>query len=241
MNKLIGISDEEANNTMADVEFAKRKAAEAALSYIDPDQLLGVGTGSTVSCFIEAMILNKVFPAAAIPTSAVTEKLLLEAGIKITQHEEANQLIPVYIDSADFIDYSGRAIKGGGGAHRIEKQVACSSRTWVCIIDESKLIDQWQEPFPLPLEIIPTEYNQVAAQVKAMGGRLIRRISAKADSGNLLADIHEIDLTGDLKELEIAIERIPGVAACGIFAIRKADIILVGSSDGTVILIEPGR
>ncbi|MDW7740513.1 MAG: ribose 5-phosphate isomerase A [Bacillota bacterium] len=226
---------------MAEMEFAKRKVAEAALSYIDPDQLLGIGTGSTVSCFIEEMVLSKLFPVAAIPTSLKTEKLLQEAGIKCIRHDQLNQPVPIYIDSADVVDYYGQAIKGGGGAHRIEKKVASLSQTWVCIIDESKLIDQWREPFPLPLEIIPTEYDQVAAQVKAMDGRLVRRFSIKADSGNLLADIHGIDLTGDLKKLEIEIERIPGVAACGIFAKRKADIILVGSSDGTVIPIEPGR
>ena len=257
MNKLIGISAgivghkakqtidlpvtgaERTNNTMADVEFAKRKAAEAALGYIDPDQLLGVGTGTTVSCFIEAMITYKVFPAAAIPTSIATEKLLLEAGVKIIQHKEINQLIPVYIDSADFIDYSGQAIKGGGGAHRIEKQVACLSQTWVCIIDESKLIDNWRDRFSIPLEITPIEYDKVASQVNMMGGHLIQRFSKKADSGNLLAYIHGFDLAVDLKALEKTIEGMPGVLACGLFANRRADIIIVGKSDGSVSHIEP--
>jgi ribose 5-phosphate isomerase A len=220
-------------------EYAKIKAAEAAMAYVKPDQLLGVGTGSTVSYFIEAMTLRKVYPAVAIPTSVATEKLLLEAGIKIIQQKEVNQLIPVYIDSADVIDYSGQAIKGGGGAHRKEKQVASLSQTWVCIVDESKLIDQWCESFPVPLEIIPAEYDQVAAQIKAMGGRLVSRFSIKADSGNLLADIQGLDLNEDLKELEIELERIPGVLACGIFANRRADIIVVGKSDGSVSHIEP--
>lgn len=222
---------------MSKIEYEKIKVAEAALAYVKADQLLGVGTGSTVSYFIEAMNLRKVYPAAAIPTSVNTEKLLLEAGIEIIQHNEVNQLIPFYIDSADVIDYSGQAIKGGGGAHRKEKQVASLSQTWVCIVDESKLIDQWREPFPVPLEIIPTEYDQVAAQVKSMGGRLVRRFSVKADSGNLLADILGFDLAVDLQALEKKIEAMPGVLASGIFAERLADLILVGKSDGTVSTI----
>jgi len=222
---------------MESMKYAKIKAAEAALAYVKTDQLLGVGTGSTVSCFIEAMSLRKINPAAAIPTSVETEKLLLEAGIKIIQLKEVNQLIPVYIDSADVIDYSGQAIKGGGGAHRIEKQVASVSRTWVCIIDESKLIDNWEARFSIPLEIILIEYDKVASQVDMMGGHLIQRLSKKSDSGNLLADIQGFDLAVDLKALEKKIEAIPGVLACGIFADRRADIILSGKSDGNVSTI----
>jgi len=224
---------------MESMKYAKVKAADAALTYVKPRQLLGVGTGSTVSYFIEAMTLRKVYPAAAIPTSVETEKLLLKAGIKIIEHKEVNQLIPLYIDSADVIDYSGQAIKGGGGAHRIEKQVASLSRTWVCIIDESKLIDNWEARFSIPLEIMPIEYDQVASQVDMMGGNLIQRFSKTADSGNLLADIQGFDLAVDLKALEKTIEGIPGVLACGIFANRRADLILVGKSDGSVSHIEP--
>ena len=219
---------------MKNMKYAKTKAAEAALAYVKPDQLLGVGTGSTVSCFVEAMALRKVYPSAAIPTSFETEKLLLEAGIEIIQLKELNQLIPVYIDSADYIDYSGQAIKGGGGAHNIEKQVASVSQNWVCIIDESKLVDNWKARYPIPLEIIPKEYEEVASQVSLMGGHLVQRSGGNADSGNLLAEIQDLDLTRDLKLLEKKIESIPGVVACGIFATRRADVILVGKSNGSV-------
>lgn len=222
---------------MERMKYAKIKAAEAALAYVKYDQLLGVGTGSTISLFIEMMISKKVQPAAAIPTSIKTENLLLEAGIKIIHHKEVDQLIPVYIDSADVIDFSGQAIKGGGGAHRIEKQIASLSRTWVCIIDESKLVNNWRDQFSIPLEILPTEYDKVASQVDLMGGLLVRRFGDKADSGNLLADIQGLDLAVDLQALEKKIEAIPGVLACGIFAERMADIILVGKSDGTVSTI----
>lgn len=222
---------------MERMKYAKIKAAEAALAYVKYDQLLGVGTGSTISLFIEMMISKKVQPAAAIPTSIKTENLLLEAGIKIIHHKEVDQLIPVYIDSADVIDFSGQAIKGGGGAHRIEKQIASLSRTWVCIIDESKLVNNWRDQFSIPLEILPTEYDKVASQVDLMGGLLVRRFGDKADSGNLLADIQGLDLAVDLQALEKKIEAIPGVLACGIFAERMADIILIGKSDGTVSTI----
>ena len=223
---------------MKNMKYAKTKAAEAALAYVKPDQLLGVGTGSTVSCFIEAMALRKVYPSAAIPTSFKTEKLLHEAGINIIQFKELNQLIPVYIDGADFIDYCGQAIKGGGGAHNIEKQVASISQNWVCIIDESKLVDNWKARYPIPLEIIPKEYEDVASQVSLMGGYLFKRAGSIADSGNLLADIQGFDLAVDLKALENKLESIPGVVACGIFATRRADIILVGKSNGSVLPVK---
>ncbi len=226
---------------MKNMKYAKAEVAEAALAYVKSDQLLGVGTGSTVSYLIKAMTLRKVYPSAAIPTSVKTEKLLLEAGIKIIQHKELNQMIPVYIDSADVIDYSGQAIKGGGGAHNIEKQVASVSHSWVCIIDESKLVDNWKDRYSIPLEIIPKECEEVASQISLMGGLLVRRSGSNADSGNLLADIQGLDLAVDLKALEIKIESIPGVLACGIFAKRRADIILVGRSNGAVSTINTLR
>lgn len=224
---------------MDNKEKAKIKAAEAALSYICQDQVLGVGTGSTVSLFIELLAKKKVLPEAIVPTSRQSETQLLKAGFEVVTIDKVTELLPVYVDGADAIDGFGQALKGGGGAHVVEKQVAALSKIWVCIIDESKLINDWQGKNTVSLEITPSEYEAAKYEIATLGGVLVKRSKVISDSGNLLADIHGLDLTMDLCTLENKLEKIPGVQGCGIFAKRRADIILVGRLDATVLTINP--
>jgi len=220
-------------------EKAKMKAAEAALSYICQNQVLGVGSGSTVSLFIDLLAAAKVLPGAAVPASVKTEKQLLIKGFRVIAIEDVESLLPVYVDGADAIDSFGQALKGGGGAHVVEKQVAALSKIWVCIIDESKLINDWRGKNTVSLEITPSEYEAAKYEIAILGGVLVKRSKVISDSGNLLADIHGLDLTMDLCTLENKLEKIPGVLGCGIFAKRRADIILVGRMGGTVTTIIP--
>jgi ribose 5-phosphate isomerase A len=218
----------------------KRAAARAALEYVLPDAVLGVGTGSTVAFFIETLAENRRYPLAVVATSRDTERRVRALGIRVVDLNELEYPIPVYVDGADEVDLRGYAIKGGGGAHAREKRVAMAADTWVCIVDSGKFVERIGRRAPVPLEVEPHLLQEVSAAVEALGGRPVVRDGWRADSGNLLVDVSALDLSEPLAT-ENALEAIPGIVACGIFALRRADLIIVGQVDGSAELIVPER
>jgi len=214
----------------ADAQQAqKQQVAEAALRWVRPDCVLGVGTGSTVNCFIDALAASRIRVEAAVSSSEATTKLLQSHGIEVRDLNFAGTL-DVYIDGADEFDSHRRLIKGGGGALTREKIVAGASRKFVCIVDESKKVGVLGK-FPLPIEVIPMARSFVARQLVAMGGQPELRENFTTDNGNVILDVHNMDLV-DPVAIEKKINNLPGVVTCGLFAIRPADVVLMATAAG---------
>jgi ribose 5-phosphate isomerase A len=207
----------------------KRLVGEAALEHVRPDSIIGVGTGSTVNCFIEALINSNIRVEAAVSSSEATTRLLRAGGIQVVDLNQTGGL-DVYIDGADEFDAFRRLIKGGGGALTREKIVAAASKTFVCIADESKRVNVLGA-FPLPLEVIPLARSLVARKMVALGGQPEWRQDFVTDNGNWILDIHNLDLV-DPAGMEKAINNLPGVVTCGPFALRPADLVLIATEDG---------
>jgi ribose 5-phosphate isomerase A len=207
----------------------KRLVGEAALEYVKPDSIIGVGTGSTVNCFIEALHNSGIRIEAAVSSSEATTRLLTTAGIQVVDLNQTGGL-DVYIDGADEFDAHRRLIKGGGGALTREKIVAAASRTFVCIADQSKQVNVLGA-FPLPLEVIPLARSLVARKVVALGGQPEWRQDFTTDNGNWILDVHNLDLV-DPVSMEKAINNLTGVVTCGLFALRPADLVLIAGGDG---------
>ena len=207
----------------------KQQVAEAALAWVRPDIVLGVGTGSTVNCFIDVLAASGIRIEAAVSSSEATTKRLQSHGIHVRELNLAGTL-DVYIDGADEFDSFRRLIKGGGGALTREKIVAGASRKFVCIVDESKKVGVLGK-FPLPIEVIPMARSYIARQLVSMGGQPELRDGFTTDNGNLILDIHNMDLV-DPVSIEKRINNLAGVVTCGLFAIRPADVVLMASSKG---------
>jgi len=207
----------------------KQRVAEAALAWVKSDAVLGVGTGSTVNCFIDALAASGVRIEAAVSSSDATTERLEAAGIHVRELNLAGTL-DLYIDGADEFDAHRRLIKGGGGALTREKIVAAASRRFVCIVDESKKVGVLGK-FPLPVEVIPMARSFVARQLVIIGGQPELREGFTTDNGNLILDVHNMDLV-DPVAVEKRINNIPGVVTCGLFAIRPADVVLMATSTG---------
>jgi len=209
-------------------------AARAALEYIEPDTIIGVGTGSTVNCFIEALadIRDKV--RAAISSSERSTSLLNEIGIPVVDLNDVDTF-DVYVDGADESNAALELIKGGGGALTREKIVAQAARKFVCIVDDSKLVDTLGA-FPLPIEVIPMARTKVARHLDCFEVEARYREGFVTDNGNHILDIHGLSITSP-KEVEAEINQIPGVVTVGLFALRPADILIIGSDDGMHTLI----
>lgn len=214
---------------MTDQDQAKRAAARAALAYVHAGDILGVGTGSTVNCFIDALADDGPKIEAAVSSSEASTERLKRNGFRVVDLNQAGGL-DTYIDGADEADPHLRLIKGGGGALTREKIVAEASRQFVCIVDASKRVPVLGA-FPLPVEVIPMARALVARKLVGMGGRPVLRDAFTTDNGNLILDVHDMDLT-DPVSVEGAINQIPGVVTCGLFARRGADVLLVGNSAG---------
>lgn len=214
----------------------KRAAARAALAYVQPGTVIGVGTGSTADHFVDQMAAHQIPIRGAIASSDRTAARLAQHGIKVLELGDLDFSgglpIPVYVDGADETDPERRLIKGGGGALTREKIVAAASDAFVCIADHSKLVDQLGA-FPLPVEVIPMAAALVAAQLRRLGGQPHLRDGFVTDNGNLIIDTHDLDLA-DPVAVEAQINAWAGVVTNGLFAARRADVVLLGQPDGSV-------
>jgi ribose 5-phosphate isomerase A len=207
----------------------KRNAAKAAMEFIGPGTILGVGTGSTVNFLIEMLptVRDRI---DRVVSSSVASTALLEAnGFEVSTLNETGDL-DLYIDGADESNKRLELIKGGGGALTREKVLASAARRFVCIVDDSKLVGMLGK-FPVPIEVLPMAQEMVSRRMLKMRGQPIWREGFITDNGNHILDVHDLQISNPL-EMEARINRIPGVVTVGIFAHRPADILLIGSDDG---------
>jgi len=215
----------------------KTQVGQAALQYIQPGMMVGVGTGSTVNKFIEALAAMKGQIQGAVSSSLASTERLLALGIPVLDANEVESLA-VYVDGADEIDHAGHMVKGGGAALTREKIVAAQSRQFICIADESKLVSTLGA-FPLPVEIIPMASARLIRQFAQMGGQA--RIRLK-DGSPLVTDNgqHILDVTGlsisDPLDFEAQVSQWPGVLTVGVFAFQKAQVCLLGTAQGVKTL-----
>ena len=207
----------------------KRKAAEAAMEYVETDAIVGVGTGSTVNHFIDLLAGIKGRIEGAVSSSEASTARLEAHGIKVYDLNNVGD-IPVYIDGADESDHYLNLIKGGGGALTREKIIAGASKKFVCIADESKLVDVMGK-FPLPVEVIPMARSFIARELVKLGGQPVWRENFITDNGNVILDVHNLQIM-DAVKLENDINKLPGVVTVGIFANRPADVLILGTPQG---------
>ncbi len=211
----------------------KQRAAEAAVEYVADGCVLGVGTGSTVNHFIAALVRRRVPIAGAVSSSEASARLLREARINVVELNSSGDL-DLYIDGADEATRHLKLIKGGGAALTREKIVAAASRRFICIADQSKLVDVLGR-FPLPVEVIPMARSYVARQLVKLGGQPVLREGVITDNGNQILDVHNLSIL-DPAATEAAINQIVGVVCNGIFARRGADLLLLGTDTGVEVL-----
>jgi ribose 5-phosphate isomerase A len=208
----------------------KALVGQAALQYVVPGTVVGVGTGSTVNCFIDALATLKDQIAGAVSSSVKSTERLLAHGIKVLDANEITQ-IPVYIDGADEIDHGGHMVKGGGAALTREKIVADLAERFICIADESKLVDVMGK-FPLPVEVIPMAAAQVARRfAAAYGGQATVRAGVTTDNGNVILDVRGLAII-DPMAMEAEVNQWPGVVTVGIFGRHRARVCLLGTTQG---------
>lgn len=207
----------------------KALVGQAAIAYVEPGTVIGVGTGSTVNCFIDALGRMPVRIKGAVSSSQLSTARLQALGIEVL---DANQVdaLAVYIDGADEIDHSGCMVKGGGAALTREKIVADLSARFICIADESKLVTTLGR-FPLPVEVIPMAATLVARRLRALGGEPALRAGVVTDNGCQIIDVRALSIT-DPAALEREINQWPGVVSVGIFARNKATVCLLGTAQG---------
>jgi ribose 5-phosphate isomerase A len=207
----------------------KKAVARAAVRFVPGGQVLGVGTGSTVDFFIDALTEAGIAVPAAVSSSDRTSRKLAALGIPLLDLNDVDEL-EVYVDGADEIDHGFAMIKGGGAALTREKIVAAVARKFICIADASKRVDVLGR-FPLPVEVIPMARNHVARELRKLGGNPKWREGVVTDNGNVILDVHELSIP-DPVATEAHIDRIVGVVTNGLFARRGADILLLGSEKG---------
>ena len=211
----------------------KKRAAEAALKYVEENTVVGVGAGSTVNYFIDALARIKHQIEGAVSSSAMTTERLKACKIPVLDLNAAGPL-PLYVDGADEVDRHLRMIKGGGGALTREKIVAAASETFVCIADQSKLVDVLGA-FPLPVEVIPMARSYVGRELLKRGGQPVLRENFITDNGNLILDVYNLQILEPAK-LEAELNNIAGIVTVGLFAQRPADVLLLGTPDGVRVL-----
>ncbi len=214
---------------MNDVVNGKQAAALAALRYLEDGMVIGVGTGSTVNHFIDALAPWRDRLTGAVSSSESSTARLRSIGIEVIDLNRTGDL-ELYVDGADETDRHRRLIKGGGGALTREKIVAAASRRFICIVDESKVVDVLGR-FPLPVEVIPMARSYVARQMVKLGGQPLWRENFVTDNGNQIIDVHGLTILDPIA-LENTINGIAGVVSVGLFAKRAADVVLVGGPSG---------
>ena len=213
----------------------KLKVAKSSLDYIEHDCVLGVGTGSTVNFLIDLLpdLINKI--QAVVSSSDESTKRLEAHGFEVSNLNNIGN-IDLYIDGADEATKNLHLIKGGGGALTREKILAASAKKFVCIVDDSKIVDRLGN-FPLPIEVLPMAQSYIAREIVKMKGQPILRENFITDNGNHILDIHNLDITNPI-ETETAINQIPGVMTVGIFARRPADTLLIAEENTIKIITD---
>ena len=214
-----------------DQDDKKNLVAEAALDYIQSGDILGIGSGSTVNKFINLLgsVKNKI--EACVSSSQKSTELLHKMKIPVIDLKESDR-IPLYIHGADEANSQKELIKGGGGALTREKILAQSSEKFICIIDESKVVDKLGK-FPLPIEVIQLAQSKISLEMIKIGGRPVYRNQFITDNGHIIIDVHDLDINEPIA-LEKKINHMPGVITNGIFSIRSADEILIATDSGVI-------
>jgi len=212
-----------------DAAEKKQRAARAALDYVRDGMILGVGTGSTVNAFIDALAASGKQLAAAVSSSNASTARLTAHGIKVIDLNDVGSL-DVYVDGADESTRARHLIKGGGAALTREKIVAAASKQFVCVIDDAKLVATLGK-FPLPVEVIPMARRYVASRLTALTGRPVFRDGVVTDNGNHILDVHDLTIADPIA-LEREIDQIVGVVTVGLFAARGADVLIIGTDKG---------
>ena len=220
--------------TISDQQRLKIEVAKAAVAEVPAGAILGVGTGSTVDCFIDELARAKIKLQAAVSSSRRTTERLTALGYKVIGLEALAGPIDLYIDGADEIDPNLCMIKGGGGALTQEKIVASAAHRFICIVDASKRVEVLGR-FPLPLEVIAAAIPSVTWAVRALGGEPSLRPGVITDNGHPILDVRGLTIQ-DPKAMETALNQIPGIVTNGIFALRPADLALVASNRGVIRL-----
>ncbi|MCK3657767.1 ribose 5-phosphate isomerase A [Pasteurellaceae bacterium Pebbles2] len=212
----------------------KKLAAKAALQFVKPDMIVGVGSGSTVNCFIEALGTMSSEIKGAVAASKASEELLRKQGIEVFSANDVSSL-DIYVDGADEINPQKMMIKGGGAALTREKIVASLAKNFICIVDSSKQVDVLGSTFPLPVEVIPMARSQVARKLVALGGSPEWREGVVTDNGNVILDVHNFAILNPV-EMEKELNNVAGVVTNGIFALNSAQTVIVGTPDGAKII-----
>ncbi len=211
----------------------KQVAAKAALEYVQPGTIIGIGTGSTANHFIDMLADIKHKIDGTVASSEASAKRLRQHGIQVLDLNAVDDMA-VYVDGADESTRHLQLIKGGGGALTREKIVAAVAEKFVCIADESKLVDVLGK-FPLPVEVIPMARGHVARELAKLGGNPIWRDGFVTDNGNIILDVHNLEIMEPSK-LETEINQITGVVTNGLFALRPADVLILGTDEGAKVL-----
>jgi ribose 5-phosphate isomerase A len=218
---------------MQDQEQLKQQAAKAAIDHLPQDGIIGIGTGSTISYFIQALAAIKGRYRGAVSSSDATTALLQQHHIPVIPLNSAGTL-PVYVDGADECNRHRQLIKGGGGALTREKVIAAASRQFICIADQHKQVDILGG-YPLPVEVIPMARSYVARELVKLGGNPVWREDYVTDNGNPILDVHQLEIMQPA-HLECTINQIAGVVSVGLFAQRPADMLILGCHDGPMII-----
>ena len=212
----------------------KKAAANAALQFVKPDMIVGVGSGSTVNCFIEALGSMKDEIKGAVAASKNSEELLKKQGIEVFSANDVSSL-DIYVDGADEINLQKMMIKGGGAALTREKIVASLAKNFICIVDSSKQVDVLGSTFPLPVEVIPMARSQVARKLVALGGSPEWREGVITDNGNVILDVYNFPIINPV-QMEKELNNVAGVVTNGIFALNSANTVIIGTPTGTKII-----
>lgn len=220
---------------MGDRDDMKRRAATAALEHVRGRDVIGVGTGTTAEAFVDALAAEAVPLRGAVASSEATARRLREVGIPVLSLDAVEEL-PLYVDGADEVDGGLRLNKGRAGALTREKVLAAASRTFVCLVDEGKLVERLGA-VPVAVEVLPMAAGFVARELRSRwGAETDRRDGFLSDNGNVLLDVAGLPVAEDPPRLEAELDAMPGVVENGIFALRPADVLVVGCHHGEQVL-----